>query len=85
MAKKIEVESAPTELKIGKGIETPELTHSAFTIVKNDGLYSVLKVGVAPNEKISGNVEIVQAGLSKEAAENLFKVRVAHEVFLKQG
>ena len=78
---------------VKKTTETPvvtesapvELDNSAFTIVKNEYTYSVVKVMVNKEGNQAGKVEIVEAGLSREAAENLFKVQVATEIFLKVG
>lgn len=67
------------ELEKTKG----NLTHPAYTIIKNGTTYSLLKVMINPIGGNSAKLEVTRENLSRANAEELFKVTVAKEIFNK--
>lgn len=80
MAKKIEVKQEENSEVVSVA---PELTDSAFTMVKLGNRYSVLRVKLNPITNTVGEIELVQDDMNKQQAEEVFKINVARDVFMK--
>lgn len=82
MAKKIE---SKEETSFTSDFEPrPEFTNSAYSVVKVGNRYSVLRIMLNPVENIVGEIEIVKDDMNKQEAEEIFKINVAREIFMKQ-
>lgn len=65
--------------------KTVELTHSAFTLVRVKNRYSLLKIDLNPETNDVGAIEVVKDDMGKEEAQEVFKIHVARDIFMRQG
>ena len=62
-----------------------ENPHSAYTVVRANGRYSLLRILVNPARNTVGEIEIVKDDMGKEESQEVFKINVAREIFMRQG
>ena len=62
-----------------------ENPHSAFTVVRANGRYSLLRILLNPETNTVGEIEIVKDDMGKEESQEVFKINVAREIFMRQG
>lgn len=77
-----EIESNEVQVKVTAPVE---LTHSAFSIVYGSNGFKVVKIGFNPLTGDVGAIESVIDNVGKEQSQDVFKINVAKEIFLKQG
>ena len=85
MAKKIEVKEDNSQ--VGTMIEKDlgENPHSAYTVVKIAGRYSLLRILLNPETNVVGEIEVIKDDMGKEESQEVFKINVAREIFMRQG
>lgn len=81
MAKKIEVKD---NSQTGTGsTATPELNNVAFSITKQGHLYSVVRIKFDAETGYTGPVEVIKSEMGKAESEEVMKINVAREIFMK--
>lgn len=86
MAKKIEVkEDSQTQVSGTVTKDLGENPHSAFSVVRANGRYSLLRVLINPDTNTVGEIEVVKNDMGKEESQEVFKINVAREIFMRQG
>jgi hypothetical protein len=85
MAKKIETKEQTEVMSTSEFVAGEvELTHSAISMVKiQPGNYNVVKIRFNPLGNRVGGIEIIKEGANRAEAEEILKLTVAREVFLK--
>lgn len=88
MAKKIEVKEETTQESTKSPTKTEllgENPHSAFSVVKTNGRYSLLRILLNAETNVAGEIEVIKADMGKEESQEVFKINVAREIFMRQG
>lgn len=87
MAKKIEVKEGNSQTQVSGTVERDlgENPHSAYTVVKIAGRYSLLRILLNPETNVVGEIEVVKDDMGKEESQEVFKINVAREIFMRQG
>lgn len=88
MAKKIEVKEDNSQEQVSGPTKTDllgENPHSAYTVVKIAGRYSLLRILLNPETNVVGEIEVVKDDMGKEESQEVFKINVAREIFMRQG
>lgn len=87
MAKKIEVKENNPQTQVSGTVEKDlgENPHSAYTVVKIAGRYSLLRILLNPETNVVGEIEVIKDDMGKEESQEVFKINVAREIFMRQG
>jgi len=85
MAKKIEVKEVDQVASPSKAELLGENPHAAFTVVRTNGRYSLLRILLNPETNVVGEIEVVKDDMGKEESQEVFKINVAREIFMRQG
>ena len=87
MAKKIEVkeDNSQTGTIVTNADLLGENPHSAFSVVKIAGRYALLRILLNPETNVVGEIEVVKDDMGKEESQEVFKINVAREIFMRQG